>query len=119
MTDENKDITSLDDGDTGAAQIKLVSKDGKEFHLDKKFAFVSNLIKTSLEHGQLNTHQREQSGDSERAGDSSTNEQASGAKRAASDNDSQRRLSLLSAVSCVCVCVRSFCSGGADARSQG
>lgn len=31
--------------------VKLVSKDGKEFLIEKKFAFVSNLIKTSLENG--------------------------------------------------------------------
>jgi len=50
MSDDHKDASSLDDGESGVAPIKLISKDGKEFVIEKKFAFVSNLIKTSLEH---------------------------------------------------------------------
>lgn len=55
MTDVSSDpksdvVSSLDDDSLGsAAPIKLVSKDGKEFLLDRKYAFISNLIKTSLE----------------------------------------------------------------------
>ncbi len=42
-----------------AATVKLTSKDGREFHIEKKFANCSNLIKTSLEQGQRQTRQRE------------------------------------------------------------
>ena len=49
--EDNKDSTmSLDNEDTGLPPIKLISKDGKEFLIEKKYAYVSNLIKTSLEH---------------------------------------------------------------------
>jgi len=46
-------VASLDDGESGggASTIRLVSKDQKEFVVEKKHAFVSTLIKTSLEHG--------------------------------------------------------------------
>jgi hypothetical protein len=40
---------SLDDSDVSSGSIKLVSKDGREFSLDKKNAFISNLVKTSLD----------------------------------------------------------------------
>jgi len=36
------------EGEEGG-QIKLVSKDGKEFQIEKKFAFISTLVKTSLD----------------------------------------------------------------------
>jgi len=39
-------IEGLDD-DVGT--IKLTSKDGREFVIEKKFAFISNLVKTSLD----------------------------------------------------------------------
>jgi len=50
MSDDHKEVGSLDVDDGGVASIKLISKDGKEYVIEKKYAFVSNLIKTSLEH---------------------------------------------------------------------
>ena len=60
MSDDHKDtnaVASLDGDESGmgVSQIKLISKDQKEFLVDKRYAFVSNLIKTSLEHGQEHT----------------------------------------------------------------
>ena len=49
MTDSKVDSLSLDD-EHGI--IKLISKDGKEYPIEKKFAFVSNLVKTSMDSGQ-------------------------------------------------------------------
>jgi len=46
MSDAKVESLSLDD-DSGS--IKLVSKDGKEFSVEKKFAFISNLVKTSMD----------------------------------------------------------------------
>jgi S-phase kinase-associated protein 1 len=42
------DSLSLDD-DSSSGTIKLTSKDGREFSVQKKFAFISNLVKTSLD----------------------------------------------------------------------
>jgi len=47
MADENK-VSGLDGPDEGTL-IKLVSKDNKEFTIDKKFAYISTLVKTSLD----------------------------------------------------------------------
>jgi len=41
-------VEGLGEGEEGG-QIKLVSKDGKEFQIEKKFAFISTLVKTSLD----------------------------------------------------------------------
>jgi len=41
-------VEGLGESEEGG-QIKLVSKDGKEFQIDKKFAFISTLVKTSLD----------------------------------------------------------------------
>jgi len=46
MTDKAEAGLSLDD-DSGT--IKLISKDAKDFTVDKKYAFISNLVKTSME----------------------------------------------------------------------
>jgi len=49
MSDEKKpDISGLDGPEEGIV-IKLVSKDGKDFSVDKKFAYISALVKTSLD----------------------------------------------------------------------
>ncbi len=45
-----------------AATVKLTSKDGREFHIEKKFANCSNLIKTSLEQGQQSKQRERQKG---------------------------------------------------------
>lgn len=47
MTDAKVDSLSLDDDNSGS--IKLISKDNKEFVLDKRYACVSNLVKTSMD----------------------------------------------------------------------
>jgi len=48
MTDGKSGVDSLSlDEESGS--IKLISKDGKEFVIEKKFAFVSNLVKTSMD----------------------------------------------------------------------
>ena len=52
MTDSKVDSLSLDD-EHGI--IKLISKDGKEFPIEKKYAFVSNLVKTSMDSGHTRT----------------------------------------------------------------
>jgi hypothetical protein len=58
MSDESKlsaGASSLDaeeNGAAGAPLIKLVSKDGRDFAVERKYAFVSTLIKTSMEQGQ-------------------------------------------------------------------
>ena len=58
MTDGKVESLSLDDE---GGLIKLISKDGKEFSIEKKYAFVSTLVKTSLETGQPNrTHSQSQ-----------------------------------------------------------
>ena len=49
MTDGKVESLSLDDE---GGLIKLISKDGREFPIEKKYAFVSTLVKTSLETGQ-------------------------------------------------------------------
>jgi len=46
MTDGKVESLSLDDE---VGTIKLISKDGKEFVIEKKYAFVSNLVKTSMD----------------------------------------------------------------------
>jgi len=45
--DDNK-VSGLDD-DSVSGSISLVSKDSKDFSLDKKYAFISNLVKTSMD----------------------------------------------------------------------
>jgi hypothetical protein len=47
MSDPKVDSLSLDDD--GGAELKLISKDGKDFSVPKKFAFISTLVKTSIE----------------------------------------------------------------------
>ena len=47
-SDMSENILSLDTPDLDV-QIKLISKDGKDFFTTKKNAFVSNLIKTSVD----------------------------------------------------------------------
>jgi len=37
------------DGDVDSGMIKLTSKDAKEFTIDRRFAFISTLVKTSME----------------------------------------------------------------------
>lgn len=37
------------DNDSTSGSISLVSKDGKDYSLDKKYAFISNLVKTSMD----------------------------------------------------------------------
>lgn len=44
---DEKEVLSLDD--TPTPPIKLISKDKKEYVLDRKYASVSNLVKTTLE----------------------------------------------------------------------
>jgi len=47
--DKKQEVVSLDSGND-SGPLKLVAKDGKtSFEVDKKHAFVSNLVKTSLE----------------------------------------------------------------------
>jgi len=46
MSDAKVESLSLDD-DSGV--IRLISKDGKEFPIEKKYAFISNLVKTSMD----------------------------------------------------------------------
>jgi len=46
---KDEHVAGLDE-DSGAGSVKLLSKDGKEFVIQKKYAYISNLIKTSLEH---------------------------------------------------------------------
>ena len=48
--DESKmrDTLSLDD-QSCEGSVKLVSKDDKEFSLERKYAFVSNLVRTSMD----------------------------------------------------------------------
>jgi len=48
MSDEKKPEVSGLDSDEGTI-IKLLSKDGKDFSVDKKYAYISNLVKTSLD----------------------------------------------------------------------
>lgn len=50
MTDQKVDALSLDD-DSVNGSIKLISKDGREFSVEKRFAFISNLVKTSMDSG--------------------------------------------------------------------
>jgi S-phase kinase-associated protein 1 len=42
-------VKGLDDDASGSKQLKLNSKDGKAFPVERKHAFISNLIKTGLE----------------------------------------------------------------------
>lgn len=42
---------SLDDDASSGKPLKLTSKDKKEFTVERKHAFVSTLVKTSLENG--------------------------------------------------------------------
>jgi len=42
-------VKGLDDDAGGSKQLKLNSKDGKAFPVERKHAFISNLIKTGLE----------------------------------------------------------------------
>ena len=52
MSDGGKvESLSLDD-ESGGVIIRLISKDGKEFPIEKKHAFVSNLVKTSMDSGE-------------------------------------------------------------------
>ena len=57
MTDGKVESLSLDDE---GGLIKLISKDGREFPIEKKYAFVSTLVKTSLETGQIATGRQRQ-----------------------------------------------------------
>ena len=50
MSDSKDNVTGLDDGND-SGMIKLVSKDAKDFIIEKKYAFISNLVKTSMENG--------------------------------------------------------------------
>lgn len=45
-------VESFDDGDSSGS-IKLQSKDGKSFDVDRKNAFISTLVKTGLDTGIL------------------------------------------------------------------
>lgn len=49
MTDAAVDNLSLEDDGAGDETLKLVSQEGKEFELDRKSAFISKLVKTSVE----------------------------------------------------------------------
>jgi len=49
MADPSNKTDSLSLDDDSSSTLKLSSKDSKEFTLDKKFAFISNLVKTSME----------------------------------------------------------------------
>lgn len=44
---EGKSLDSADD----QAMVKLISKDNKEFVIEKKYALLSNLVKITLETG--------------------------------------------------------------------
>jgi len=44
-----KDLKGLDDDKDASKPLKLTSKDKKEFTVERKQAFISNLVKTSLE----------------------------------------------------------------------
>jgi len=46
---DGKDIKGLDDDKDAGKPLKLVSKDKKEFTVERKQAFISTLVKTSLE----------------------------------------------------------------------
>ena len=48
MADDKVDGLSLDDD---AGNLKLTSMDGKEFELERKSAYISKLVKTSVETG--------------------------------------------------------------------
>ncbi len=54
-SDSKVDALSLDD-ETGS--IKLQSKDGKDYHVEKKYAYVSTLVKTSLDTGNSSSNAR-------------------------------------------------------------
>jgi hypothetical protein len=54
MSDGGK-VESLSLDDESGGIIRLVSKDGKEFPIEKKYAFVSNLVKTSMDSGNATT----------------------------------------------------------------
>jgi len=45
---KGSEALSLDD-DASSGTIKLTSKDGREFTVQKKYAFISNLVKTSMD----------------------------------------------------------------------
>jgi len=47
VKDEKNAVTSLDEGES--KPLKLSSKDKKDFNIERKFAFISTLVKTSLE----------------------------------------------------------------------
>jgi len=47
--EEAVEALSLDDGAEAGGALKLTSKDNKEFEVDRKFACVANLVKTSLD----------------------------------------------------------------------
>jgi len=46
---ETDTTVGLDEGDVGGGKIQLLAKDGTTFDVDKRSAFISQLIKTSLE----------------------------------------------------------------------
>jgi len=48
MAEKKDEVKSLADDDSGK-KLKLTSKDKKEFTIDRKCAFISTLVKTSLE----------------------------------------------------------------------
>lgn len=45
-------LNRLDDDKDSGKPLKLASKDKKEFTVERKHAFISTLVKTSLENGQ-------------------------------------------------------------------
>jgi len=47
--DPKKDVKGLDDDKDSGKPLKLTSKDKKEFVVERKHAFISTLVKTSLE----------------------------------------------------------------------
>jgi hypothetical protein len=47
--DPKKDVKGLDDDKDSGKPLKLTSKDKKEFMVERKHAFISTLVKTSLE----------------------------------------------------------------------
>jgi len=46
---KNENVASLDDSEVGNDKVELLSKDGQSFEVDKRSAFISQLIRTSLE----------------------------------------------------------------------
>jgi S-phase kinase-associated protein 1 len=49
MTTQNDAIHSLDDTHSHSHTITLIAKDGQQFTIERRYAYLSNLIKTSLE----------------------------------------------------------------------